>query len=125
MELRILSDKVIGAAMRVHTALGPGLLESAYEACLAYELAKNDIKARKQVECPITYQGVQIDAGYRLDILVEEKIVLEIKAVERLLPLHTAQLLTYLKLSGFKIGLLLNFNVTSLKAGLKRIVHQL
>jgi GxxExxY protein len=101
------------------------LLENAYEACLAYELVKSNIKIRKQVECPVNYQGIKIDAGYRIDLLVEEELVIELKAVEKLLPLHTAQLLTYLKLSGNKLGLLLNFNTTSLKNGIKRIAHEL
>jgi len=108
--------------MAVHTALGPGLLESDYEACLCYELSQMGIPFQRQVPLPVAYRGVRLDAGYRLDLLVSEELVVEIKAVDALLPLHQAQLLTYLRLSGLKRGLLLHFNVTSLRQGIKRMV---
>lgn len=120
-----LSEKIIGAAMRVHTVLGPGLLESAYEACLKHELKKSGLKVLSQVELPVIYDGLEIELGYRLDLLVEDKIILELKAVKELTPLHQAQLLSYLKLSGLQLGLLINFNVTRLKYGIKRIVNNL
>jgi len=122
-ELNQISQDVLDAAFRVHSALGPGLLESAYEHCLLYELGKRGIQASRQVELPIVYEGVKIDAGYRLDLLVEHKVIVEIKTVAHLLPIHEAQLLTYLKLSNIQLGLLLNFNVNSLKQGIKRMVH--
>lgn len=111
--------------MRVHTVLGPGLLESAYEACLKHELKKSGLKVLSQVELPVIYDGLEIELGYRLDLLVEDKIILELKAVKELTPLHQAQLLSYLKLSGLQLGLLINFNVTRLKYGIKRIVNNL
>jgi len=122
--LEELSHQVIGAAMKVHSALGAGLLESAYEHCLLYELRKQGLHALSQVELPIVYDGQTIDAGYRLDILVNTTII-ELKTVERILPIHTAQLLSYLKMSGKKLGLLINFNVISLKNGIKRVVNEL
>ena len=118
-----LTSKIIEAAMRVHTLLGPGLLERAYEACLLLELHKHGLKAERQVELPILYDGVRIDVGYRIDILVDDAVILELKAVEELLPIHQAQLLSYLKLSGKKVGLLINFNVEHLRDGLKRMVN--
>nr|QNO43548.1 hypothetical protein HMEJMANM_00017 [Methanosarcinales archaeon ANME-2c ERB4]QNO43627.1 hypothetical protein LAPIAFBC_00034 [Methanosarcinales archaeon ANME-2c ERB4]QNO44679.1 hypothetical protein FAIAHACK_00016 [Methanosarcinales archaeon ANME-2c ERB4] len=123
MELNKISEEIIGAAMQVHTVLGPGLLESAYEACLKYELEKNDLKVSSQVGLPVIYDGVQIDLGYRLDLLVEDTVIVELKAVKELTPLHEAQLLSYLKLSGFQLGLLINFNVVRLKHGIKRMVN--
>jgi GxxExxY protein len=124
-ELKQLSQGILDAAFRVHTALGPGLLESAYEHCLCYELHKNGLCATNQVQLPVIYDGVKIDAGYRIDILVENRIIIEVKAVDRLLSIHDAQLLTYLKLANTHVGLLINFNVKSLKNGIKRIVHNL
>jgi len=124
-ELNQLSQDILDAAFRVHTALGPGLLESAYEHCLCYELQKNGLCATSQVQLPVVYDGVKIDAGYRIDILVENRIIIEIKAVDRLLSIHDAQLLTYLKLANKHVGLLINFNVKSLKNGIKRMVHNL
>jgi len=118
-----LSHAVIGAALKVHSALGPGLLESAYEQCLLYELLKQDIHAQSQVSLPIHYDGQTIEAGYRIDLLVENKLILELKATEKLLPIHTAQLLSYLKMSDQSLGLLINFNVASLKNGIKRVVN--
>jgi len=108
----------------VHRALGPGLLESAYEACLVYELASKNLKIERQKSLPIKYKGIQLDCGYRIDLLVEDKIIVEIKAVERLEPIHEAQLLSYLKLSGLEIGLLINFNVKILKNGIRRLVNK-
>ena len=114
---------VVDAALRVHKALGPGLLESVYEACLAHELAKRGISFRTQVTLPVRYDGVQLDAGFRVDLLVEDRVIVELKAVETLLPIHEAQLITYLKLSGLRLGLLLNFNVRLLREGMRRIAY--
>lgn len=111
--------------MKVHSALGPGLLESAYEGCLKHELTKRGLKVLSQVTLPVIYDGVEIDVGYRIDLLVEDAVIVELKAVERLMPLSQAQLLSYLKLSGRKVGLLINFNVEHLKNGIKRIVNGL
>ena len=116
------SNKVIGFAIEVHRNLGPGLLESAYEDCLALEMKQNGVSFRRQVALPVNYKGFKLDSAYRLDFVIEEYLVVEIKAVERLLPIHEAQLLTYPKLSGLKIGLLLNFNVPLLRDGIKRMV---
>ncbi|HWQ32150.1 MAG TPA: GxxExxY protein [Blastocatellia bacterium] len=120
MNINDISGAVVDAAMKVHTALGPGLLESAYEACLKHELSKRGFKVLSQVILPVIYDGVEVDAGYRLDLLVEDAVIVEVKAVERLLPIHEAQLLSYPKLSGRKVGLLINFNVEHLKNGIKR-----
>ncbi len=120
-----LSGKVIGLAMKVHTALGPGLLESTYEACLEYELKKAGLKVEKQKALPLVYEEVHLECGYRIDLFVENQLIIEIKAVESLHPIHSTQLLTYLKLSNSKLGLLINFNVTHLKDGIKRIVNNL
>lgn len=109
--------------MKVHTALGPGLLESAYETCLAYELRQRGLRVETQVTLPVKYDGVELDAGYRLDLLVESRVIVELKAIEKMTPLHEAQLLSYLKLSGCKVGLLINFNVERLKDGIKRIAN--
>lgn len=117
-----LTDQVIGLAIEVHRALGPGLLESAYEECLCYELVSHEVPFRRQVALPVVYKSVRLDCGYRMDVVVEERLVLELKTVEKLLPVHEAQLLTYLKLSGHKTGLLLNFNTPVLRNGLKRMV---
>ena len=118
-----LTEKVIGAAMKVHSALGPGLLESAYEKCLLYELHQIQLKAESQVEVPIRYGDIKIDAGYRIDLLVENTVILELKSVERILPIHKAQILSYLKLSSKHVGLLLNFNVVHLRDGITRLVN--
>ena len=117
-----LTRKVIGLAIEVHRRLGPGLLESAYEECLCWEMRQAELNVQRQVALPIIYKDVKLDAGYRLDILVDGRLVLEVKAVQELLPIHEAQLLTYLKLSGIRVGLLFNFNVTVLKSGIKRLV---
>ena len=118
-----LSEQLIGACIEVHRALGPGLLESAYEECLCHELSLRSIPYERQVSLPVIYKGIKLDCGYRLDLVVAGKIVVELKAVEALMPVHDAQVLTYLKLTGKSVGLLVNFNVPVLKAGLKRIVH--
>jgi GxxExxY protein len=125
MNLNGLTEKIIGAAIEVHKALGPGLLESAYEGCLAHELSLVGISFERQVPLPVSYKSFHLDCGYRLDFLVERMAVLELKAVEGLQPIHEAQLLTYLKLGGWPIGLLINFNVPVLKKGIKRLVHNL
>ncbi len=117
-----LTGHVIGLAIEVHRVLGPGLLESAYEECLCYEFAQNGIAFRRQVPLPVTYKEVRLDCGYRMDVVVEESAVVELKTVERILPVHEAQLITYLKLSGLRRGLLLNFNSAVLKDGIRRIV---
>jgi GxxExxY protein len=122
-EMNRITDIVISAAIAVHRELGPGLLESAYEACLVYELIQHGLSVERQKSVPVTYRGVKIDCGYRIDLLVEDKVVVELKAVERLEPIHEAQLLSYLKLSGYQIGLLINFNVRMLKQGIKRLVN--
>jgi GxxExxY protein len=118
-----LTEKIIGAAIEVHKVLGPGLLESAYEGCLAHELTLANISFERQVPLPVTYKSLQLDCGYRIDFLVEKTLVLELKAVDGLHSIHEAQLLTYLKLGGWPIGLLMNFNVPVLKKGIKRMVH--
>ena len=123
VEANQLSNVIIGAAIAVHRELGPGLLESAYEACLAYELARQGVRVDRQVSQPVTYKGVQLDCGYRLDLLIEDLVIVELKTVETLKPIHTAQLLTYLKLKQRWLGLLINFNVPVLKYGVKRIVN--
>jgi len=117
-----LFKSVLDACFKVHKTLGPGLLESAYEICLAYELQKRGISVRSQVALPIVYDELKLDAGYRIDLLVEESIIVELKAVEQLAPIHLAQILTYLKLSDKKLGLLVNFNVKLLKDGIKRVI---
>jgi len=122
MDLNQLSSKVIGAAIEVHKHLGPGLLESAYEECLCHELGLRGILYERQKELPIQYKNRKLDCGYRLDMVVEGAIILELKACERLEPIHEAQLLSYLKLSGYKIGLLINFNVKLLRTGIRRFV---
>jgi len=120
MELNEISEKIIGAAIQVHRTLGPGLLESTYAACLKYELEKQGLKVLSQVGLPVIYDGIKIDLGYRLDLLVEDKVIIELKAVTAVIPLHEAQLLSYLKLSGKHLGLLINFNVILLKDGITR-----
>jgi GxxExxY protein len=117
---QIISGKVIEAAMRAHSALGPGLLESAYEACLLHELRKLGFKVLSQLTLPLHYDGLAIDAGYRIDFMVEDRVIVELKAVEKILPIHGAQIISYLKLSNKQLGLLINFNVVHLKNGIKR-----
>ncbi len=116
------SRLVLDASMRVHTALGPGLLESTYEACLAHELKNSGLSVQTQVPLPVVYQGLKLEIGYRIDLLVDDLVVVEVKSVEALAPIHHAQVLTYLKLSGKSLGLLINFNAVRLKDGIKRFV---
>ena len=123
MDINQLTGQIIGAAIEVHKTLGPGLLESAYEECLCRELSLRGFSYERQKEVPVEYKGVRLDCGYRLDIVVSESVVLEWKACDRLERIHQAQLLTYLKLSGIKYGLLINFNVPVLKDGIKRMVN--
>ena len=123
MDLNDVNRNIINAALKVHSALGPGLLESAYEACLKHELLSKNLTVQTQVELPVYYDGVTIDVGYRLDMLVNNSLIVELKSVDKLLPIHDAQLLSYLKLGNKKLGLLINFNVPRLKYGIKRIVN--
>jgi GxxExxY protein len=118
-----LSQQIIGAAIAVHRELGPGLLESTYEACLEYELLERKIAVQRQVPQPVIYKGVKLECGYRIDLLVENSIIVELKTVEQLAPIHESQLLTYLKLRHLWLGLLINFNVPILKQGIKRLVN--
>jgi GxxExxY protein len=116
-----LTEAILACAMSVHSSLGPGLLESAYEICLAYELTRQGHEVDRQVPVPVSYGSVKLDAGYRIDLLVAKQIIVEVKAVEKLMPMHAAQLLTYLRFAGLKTGLLLNFNVLHLRDGIKRV----
>jgi len=117
-----LTDLVIGLAIDVHRHLGPGLLESAYEQCLGYELQQHKVPFSRQVTLPVVYKTVQLDCAYRMDLVIDGQLVVEIKSVDRLMPIHESQMLTYLKLSGHKVGLLMNFNAVVLKDGLRRVV---
>ena len=117
-----LTSRIIGSAIRVHRALGPGLLEAAYQACLAHCLRTDGMSVREEVPIPLVFEGFALDVAYRADLVVEEKVLIELKAVEQIGKLHESQLLTYLKLSGIRIGLLLNFNVTRLRSGIQRVV---
>jgi GxxExxY protein len=121
--LNEITGTIIGAAIDVHRALGPGLLESAYEACLAHEIAERGLSVESQKPLPVIYKSVHLDCSYRLDLLVENAVIVEIKSVDALLPIHTAQLLSYLKLANLQVGLLINFNVEILKNGIRRIVN--
>ena len=122
MEFDELSGKIIGCAIEVHKNLGPGLLESAYERCLSYELIAAGLRHDMQKELPIDYKGLKLDTGYRIDLIVENEVIVELKSVDKVLPIHEAQLLTYMKLAGIKVGLLINFNVKKLKEGIRRFV---
>ena len=122
MKFDELSGKVIGCAIEVHKNLGPGLLESAYERCLSYELTTAGLRHETQKELPIDYKGLKLDGGYRIDLIVENGVIVELKSVEKVLPIHEAQILTYMKLAGINVGLLINFNVTKLKEGIKLFV---
>lgn len=122
--LLYLGEQIIGAAMRVHTALGPGMLEGAYEVCLQHELSKSGLRVARQVDLPIEYDGLKMGSGYRLDMVVEERVVLELKSVDKLAPLHTAQLISYLRLGQYPIGYLLNFNVVHMRDGIRRILNK-
>jgi len=123
--LNAITEKVIGCAIEVHKGLGPGLLESAYEKCLCYELSQTGLQFERQVPLPIVYKGVNLDCGYKLDIIVEDMVILELKAVERIIAIHEAQLLSYLKMLDKRIGLILNFHTPVMKSGIKRIVNNL
>jgi GxxExxY protein len=125
METNEITSKVIGIAYKVHSSLGPGLLESSYKECLFYKLGKEGLFVEKEKPIPLCFEQVRLDCGYRLDLLVERKVVLELKAVEALNEIHLAQVLTYLKLGGFKVGLLINFNVLHLREGIRRVVYHL
>jgi GxxExxY protein len=118
-----ITEKILNCAFKVHTNLGPGLLESSYKECLFYELNKSGLYSVKEKALPLVYEEVKLECGYRIDILVENKVIVEVKSVEVLNDIHTAQVLTYLKLSGCRIGLLINFNVLKLKNGIKRLIH--
>ena len=123
MDENEISKIVFESALKIHKVLGPGLLESAYEECLFYELKKYDLKVEKQKQLPLVYEEVRLDVGYRIDIIIEDKFIVEIKSVEALTNVHLAQLLTYLKLSNCKLGLLINFNVSLLKNGVRRVIN--
>lgn len=125
MHVNEVSGIIVDSAIRVHSALGPGLLESAYETCLTHELQKRGLKVESQVSLPVVYDGVRLECGYKLDLLVEDMVIVELKAVETILPVHKAQLLSYLRLSGKQVGLLINFCVPLLKNGIYRIVNRL
>ena len=118
-----ITEQIIGGCIRIHRELGPGLLESAYEECLCYELPKAGLAFQRQVGLPVQYESIRLDCGYRIDLIVDNRVIVELKAVEKMLPIHDAQLLTYLKLAKISVGLLINFNVPILKAGVKRIVN--
>jgi len=122
-EINKITEAVVGAAIEVHRTLGPGLLESAYVACLVYELMQRGFKVMQQVPLPLVYKNVKLDCGYRLDLLVNDAVIVEVKSVESLQPIHEAQLLSYLRLADCKVGLLINFNVKLLKHGIKRFVN--
>lgn len=123
LEINVITERVIGACIEIHKQLGPGLLESAYEECLCHELTLAGLRFERQKPLPVSYKSVRLDCGFRLDLVVEGKVIVELKTVDQLAPIHDAQLLTYLKLSGLTVGLLINFNVPVLKDGLKRIVN--
>jgi GxxExxY protein len=120
MEINKITEKIIGCALEVHKQLGPGLLESAYEECLFYELKKAGLEVKKQLALPLIYKGNKLDAGYRIDLMVENTVIVELKSVEFIAEIHKAQLMTYMKLANIKVGLLINFNVTRLKYGIVR-----
>jgi len=122
MEFDELSRKVIGLSIEVHRELGPGLLENTYKQCLAYELSQAGINFQMEVELPVKYKNVLVSCGYRIDLLIENNLIIELKSVDKIIPIHEAQLLTYMKLSGIKVGLLMNFNEIVLKDGIKRFV---
>jgi GxxExxY protein len=123
MEYKELTEKIIKCAIDIHTALGPGLLENAYKECLYHKLSKEGLSVKKEWPLPVTFEDINLDCGYRLDLLVEDKVVIELKSVRKIEDIHLAQILTYLKLGKFKVGLIINFNVSSLKDGIKRVVN--
>lgn len=122
-ELNEISGKIIELSIKVHRALGPGMLEGAYEICLIHELVKGGFKVQSQLKLPIVYDGIRLDAGYRIDLLVEDSVIVELKVVEHILPVHEAQLLSYLRMSNLKLGLLINFNQKLLRDGVRRVVN--
>ncbi len=125
MDIEIVAKQIVDSALKVHTALGPGLLESAYQACLTHELRQRNLKVECEIPQPIQYAGTKIDAAYRLDMLVEDSVIVENKTVDIILPIHRAQLLTYLKLHGCKLGFILNWKVVHMREGIKRMVYHL
>ena len=125
LDINKTTESIIGAAIEVHRHLGPGLLESAYEECLCEELIWRNILFKRQIALPVVYKSKKLDIGYRIDLLVNDEVVVELKTVEVLLPIHEAQILTYMRLGGWQVGLILNFNVIVLKNGIKRLVHKL
>ena len=125
MDIEPIAREIVDTAIRVHTRLGPGMLEGAYEACVEYELGKRSLRVRKQVPMPLHYDGLTLDIGYRLDLLVEDAVVVELKSVQQLLPIHTAQLLSYLRAGDYRIGFLLNFHTVHMRDGIKRVVNRL
>lgn len=125
MDIELVAREIVDTAIRVHTSLGPGMLEGAYEACVEYELGKRSLRVKKQVPMPLHYDDLALDIGYRLDLLVEDAVVIELKSVTRLLPVHTAQLLSYLRAGDYRIGFLLNFNTAHMRDGIKRVVNRL
>jgi len=122
MKINEITQNIIGCAIEVHKSLGPGLLESAYEECLAFELGKKGLLYRRQQPTPVVYKNIKLDCGYRIDLLVENSVVVELKVVDEFCPVHEAQILTYMKLSNMRFGLLINFNVTALKNGIRRFI---
>ena len=118
-----LTERIIGAAINVHSAWGPGLLESTYEACLQHEFATLGLHFERQVKLPVVYCDIRLEAGYRIDFCVDDSVIVELKAIEKVLPIHIAQVLSYLKLTGYKVGLLINFNVVHLRSGIRRVVN--
>ena len=125
MDIELVAREIVDTAIRVHTRLGPGMLEGAYEACVEHELGKRSLRVRKQVPMPLRYDDLTLDIGYRLDLLVEDAVVIELKSVTQLLPIHTAQLLSYLRAGDYRIGFLLNFNTVHMRDGIKRVVNRL
>ena len=125
MDVEPIAREIVDTAIRVHTRLGPGMLESAYEACIEYELGKRSLAVKKQVPMPLRYDDLALDIGYRLDLVVENAVVIELKTIQQLLPVHTAQLLSYLRAGDFRIGFLLNFNTVHMRDGIKRVVNRL
>jgi GxxExxY protein len=122
MEINQITERIIGCAIEVHRSLGPGLLESVYEECLAFELQDSGLRIERQKPVPVVYKNIKLDCGYRIDILVEKSVIIELKSTDSIIPVHEAQILTYMKLANKNIGLLINFNVTLLKNGLKRYI---
>ena len=125
MDIEVIGREIVGSALRVHTRLGPGMLESAYEACIQYELRKRSLKVRSQVALPARYESLELDIGYRLDLLVEEAVVIEPKTVRELANVHVAQLLSYLRAGDYRLGFLLNFHTARMKGGIRRVVNRL